>query len=405
VYDDSEKTKLIKILYSDIKNKWIVLGTDSRVKGMEFIKEEDRFGKPLRIPMGEKGIGRLSVAYIGSQMLMLTKKKDEDCQLLFMDWRILNNYNLFLEHVEIPVMGIKRISDSKLIFEELINRFSNNLTRGNWNEYEELKEIIENELEQLEFPFQSIKEVLFTFLNPDKHGTVFIVFNPHEQLMELVDGDRIDIKDDPTTNYLRSSLSGISNEFKGEKFFKTSFWIHDLIGKYDLIAKENFFIHDDITNADHRLSGFFNEEGFFNGELQVFNKIIRHTFRPRRKPGVTPYGPFKIEFGFMEGDPKSSKLKREEWDIIKKKLDKFGGLYIYRDKFRVLPYGRTDYDFLKFEERRSLSATYYQFSHRRIFGYIEISRNANPSLKDKAGREGFIVNRAYREFQNDLREF
>jgi len=107
----------------------------------------------------------------------------------------------------------------------------------------------------------------------------------------------------------------------------------------------------------------------------------------------------------MEGEAKNSKLPREQWDVIKRKLENFGGLYTYRDKFRVLPYGRTDFDWLKFEERRSLSATYYQFSHRRIFGYIEISRKKNLGLKDKAGREGFIVNQTYREFQNDLIEF
>lgn len=37
-----------------------------------------------------------------------------------------------------------------------------------------------------------------------------------------------------------------------------------------------------------------------------------------------------------------------------------------------------------------------------MFGCIEISRKNNENLKDKAGREGFISNRAYREFQSDL---
>ena len=84
------------------------------------------------------------------------------------------------------------------------------------------------------------------------------------------------------------------------------------------------------------------------------------------------------------------------------KTEKFGGLYIYRDNFRVLPYGRIDYDFLKFEERRNRKAGYYFFSHRNIFGYIAIGREQNPNLIDKAGREGLIENKAYREFKKDL---
>ena len=36
------------------------------------------------------------------------------------------------------------------------------------------------------------------------------------------------------------------------------------------------------------------------------------------------------------------------------------------------------------------------------FGYIAITRNGNPSLKDKAGREGMIENKAYKELKEDL---
>lgn len=389
----------------DIEDKWIVLGTDSRVRGVETLTDEERLGKAPRTPMGEKGIGRLSVAYLGQRMLMLTKKKNENCLALFMDWRVLDNFNLFLDDVNIPIKEIPSTDKVKEIFLGLVNEFRDNLKSGKWDEHKPLADAISEDLNKIEFPDFLIDEIVSGFLGIDKHGTVFIIFDPHEQLTELAKGARIDIKDIATTNYLQSSLSGINNAFRGERLFETSFWIHDSMGKYDIIAKQIFFTRDDIFIADHWLTGSFDEKGFFTGEFKVFDTIVNHTFRPIRPPGPTPYGPFKIEFGFMEGDAKNSKLPREQWDIIKKKLAKFGGLYTYRDKFRVLPYGRTEYDWLKFEERRSLSATYYQFSHRRIFGYIDISREKNPGLKDKAGREGFIVNQTYREFQNDLIEF
>ncbi len=389
----------------DIEEKWIVLGTDSRVRGMEPLKKEERLGKLPRTPMGEKGIGRLSVAYLGSQMLMLTKKKNEKCLVLFMNWEILENFNLYLDDVDIPIKEITSITTVKDIFNEIVNEFKQNLKQGNWEEHKTTYTKISEDLSEIEFPDFLVEEKMSKFLKAEEHGTIFVIFDPHEQLTELAQGDRIDVRDDPATNYLRSSLSGIHNAFKDDRLFETRFWIHDSGGIYDLIAKENFFTREDIYNADHWFNGTFDERGFFTGDIQVFNQIIQHTFHPRRPPGATPYGPFKIEFGFMEGDPKNSKLAREQWDAIMKKCGKFGGLYLYRDKFRVLPYGRTEYDFLKFEERRSLQASYYQFSHRRIFGYIEISRDNNPQMKDKAGREGFIVNRAYREFQEDLIAF
>ncbi len=36
----------------DILEKWIVLGTDSKARGMNFLTTEERFGLEQRIPMG-----------------------------------------------------------------------------------------------------------------------------------------------------------------------------------------------------------------------------------------------------------------------------------------------------------------------------------------------------------------
>lgn len=64
----------------DILEKWIVLGTDSKSRNELEEKGEETLWKEPRIRMGEKGIGRLSVAYLGSPMLMLTKKLDTHCR-------------------------------------------------------------------------------------------------------------------------------------------------------------------------------------------------------------------------------------------------------------------------------------------------------------------------------------
>lgn len=391
----------------DIEEKWIVLGTDSRVRGSAPLTEEERLGKPPRIPLGEKGIGRLSVAYLGSPMLMITKKKGEECNALFMDWRILENYNLYLDDVDIPIIEFSQSDLHSDLINKLIDAFTTNFDEGNWDEHESLKSTILNDLTSMQISESIFDEITSEFQDLNNHGTKFIIFNPHDQLIELSETDisDLDTKEKSAVRYLRSSLSGIHNAFVKEPPFTTSFLLHDQNGVYDLISKQLFFNQEDISRVDHWVRGKFDEEGFFTGEIQIFNKISKHSFRPRRPPGKTPYGPLTIEFGLLEGDAKNSKLEREEWDEMQKKLDWFGGLYIYRDNFRVLPYGRTESDFLEFEERRSRSASYYYISHRRICGYIGVSRQNNPQLKDKAGREGFIVNKAYREFRKDLIEF
>ena len=68
---------------------------------------------------------------------------------------------------------------------------------------------------------------------------------------------------------------------------------------------------------------------------------------------------------------------------------KIGGLYIYRDGVRIQPYGNTDYDWLEIELRRTKSASYYYFSYRQMFGFVEIDSTNNGRLHEKAGRGGF----------------
>ena len=68
-------------------------------------------------------------------------------------------------------------------------------------------------------------------------------------------------------------------------------------------------------------------------------------------------------------------------------MNRIGGLYIYKDGIRVLPYGNPDYDFVDIELNRTKGAGYYYFSYRRMFGYIDIDAEANRNLNEKAGRE------------------
>jgi signal transduction histidine kinase len=68
----------------------------------------------------------------------------------------------------------------------------------------------------------------------------------------------------------------------------------------------------------------------------------------------------------------------------------------------VLPYGDNRFDWLDIERRRTLGAGYYFFSYRRLFGAILISRRGNEWLQEKAGREGFQQNQAYRQLREIL---
>lgn len=387
---------------SDILNKWIVLGTDSKARGMELLSNENRFGLKQRVPMGEKGIGRLSVAYLGSPMLMITKKKNLDAQIILFDWRILENYNLFVDDVNIPLKSCKEITAIEPLMNDMkMELISNLYSTAAWIDQPELALSIENDTNSISIPRALKEDIIAKFSNNDYHGTTFIIFKPHEQLIELSnlnEGNETD-----ALLEMRRSLGAMFNIFANNPDFTTEFNIRNKNGSYNII--NDFFDKQDFFNADHYIRGKFDENGFFEGTVRVYRQTYNYSFRSIRVPGKTPYGPFDIELGILEAQQKNSILNPEAYSILDAKTTRFGGLYVYRDSFRVLPYGRIDYDFLQFESRRMKRAGDYYFTYNKMFGYLGITRENNRGLTDKAGREGFIENKAYKEFKRDLIAF
>lgn len=58
----------------------------------------------------------------------------------------------------------------------------------------------------------------------------------------------------------------------------------------------------------------------------------------------------RLKLAFWEGAKANTSMSEEKWHLYENKGEVFSGLYVYRDGFRVLPYGRTDFDFLEFEK-------------------------------------------------------
>lgn len=399
---------------SDILDKWLVLGTDSKSRAELDIESEDTLWKRPRIKAGEKGIGRLSVAYLGNPMLMLTKKIGYPLQALYFDWRLLENYNLFLDDINIPLNSVDNLNSLKSIFTDLKKEFLSNFdkefdldNRSIWEgKQTELKsEIIDDT--NLAILEASILENIFSFFNSeDSHGTLFLIFNPIDQILELAekDDERIDDKE-----FILSSLFGFTNDFKEQKKdVQVSLKIFDNDNQnYELLnSSGNFFDANDYDFADVIIVGDFDGNGNFIGTLQIFDEIIDYTFSSiRSKNKNNYYGPCHIKLGYSQGFQSESKLDEFSWKKINDKVINHGGLYLYRDNFRVLPYGRTDFDFLGFERRRAKHAGSSYFSHRRMFGFIEISKKNNPSLVDKSSREGLTSNSQYNAFRKDLEFF
>ena len=270
----------------------------------------------------------------------------------------------------------------------------------------ELKSEIISETDNVILEEPIIQKISSFFESEESHGTLFLVFNPIRQIDELSEKDDDDVDDD---NFITSSLTGFTNPFKDTSVIgiSTNFYVHKELETYDLLqSRGEFFTHSDFDLADVYIKGEFDGNGSFNGTLRIFDDFIEYSYEnPRKRDSRSFYGNVPIELGYSQGEEKSSILSELQFSRISNKVKEYGGLYVFRDDFRVLPYGRENADFLNFELRRSKRAGTYYFSYRRMYGYIDLTRGGNPNLKDKSSREGLINNAQYRAFTSDAINF
>ncbi|MBK3776921.1 hypothetical protein GAY31_22680 [Azospirillum brasilense] len=82
----------------------------------------------------------------------------------------------------------------------------------------------------------------------------------------------------------------------------------------------------------------------------------------------------------------------------------YGGIRIYRNGFRVLPYGEPHDDWLRLDDdsgRRSILVT---ARNMNFFGEVALDANVNSALEETSSREGLIENEAFRELQKFVRQ-
>jgi signal transduction histidine kinase len=80
-------------------------------------------------------------------------------------------------------------------------------------------------------------------------------------------------------------------------------------------------------------------------------------------------------------------------------LREWSGVSVYRDGFRVWPYGEPHDDWLRLDQRR-VNNPVMRLSNNQIVGFVEVTADANPELRDQTNREGLIHNGAFEDLQH-----
>ena len=325
--------------------------------------------------------------------------------MCFIHWELFEQAGLNLDEIEIPIRHFSGPSlPSSDDVEELIGSFRKSIGKISPRIDREALDRILVDLDDFQLDPKDMNEFLGGLSLEDRNtGTHFYVAPADEGIPLEIERER-----NEGTKEFTKFLLGFSNAVFREVSpppIETAFryWPTDS-GFEDIIGEGEFFTCDELSAADHLISGRVDEYGQFKGCVRIYEEEITDHVIPWRSGQGQPTrcGPFEVEFGHVMGAQRESHLPPDEWKRITSKLDQIGGMYVFRDRIRILPYGNSDVDWLNIEERRTKSASYYFFSHRRIFGAVKLTRSENGLLHEKAGREGFQQDKAYRQLKSIL---
>lgn len=151
-----------------------------------------------------------------------------------------------------------------------------------------------------------------------------------------------------------------------------------------------------------------------DGKARVISVDVDELFHAQDKDKIHAVGPFEAELYFVKnGKSDFSFVKDVPTRRRKDLLMRFSGVKLYRDDFKVRPYGDEGsmFDWLDLNGRANKSPASVSHLHGQwrvlpyqMIGVVKIGRVKNAALYDMANREGLTQNESYYYFVSMLQE-
>ncbi len=389
-----------------IVKQWMKIGTANKL--------DDYESELGRVKAGAKGIGRFALDRLGSKCKMFTfpKNKEKNNSLWEVNWEDFEKQNATIQEV------------------------TANLTTNITEQYVDIL--------QEEFSAVRHSKLQETLKNYDfRNGTLFKISGLrdewHEPAMKKLFGsleiltppnsEKTDTENNKFAVFLYSTFyENYNGKVNHEAFddydyklfaeyladekhtIRIHIWRNE-INKQLLLVNKDIFEYTDMKQFPFDRKTI--EKGDFEQYYTVFDllkgenteelerlvkQLCKIDFTFYYLKGNTGQEENRIKFYYRE----FKNSQRREW------LSKFGGIRIYRDNFRVRPYGEPNTsasDWLQLGEKASglsVVAKKYNFKVRpnQVAGIINISRIHNENLADKSGREGLQENEIFGLFKD-----
>lgn len=392
-----------------IREHWMTIGTDN--------KSNNVFTKTGRVKAGAKGIGRFALDKLGSKCEMTTifnpKYHHQDTDIngektnykgykWKVDWEDFEGEYKTIDSVGAELFGLLNSTIKREITQEIpsfdFSKISSEVDfefgtilkisdlRDNWEDY--YVQQVYSDLEVLVPPKETggFEIYLYSSLEPNKYGEVFssicddfdfkltAIADENQNVKIKIERREYDIELIPNEFFERDALKKFpyTKEIFKKGFWETSLTFSQLLKGFKDVDEDNIF-----SNI-----GVFEFSFYFL--KRTYDTPNANRFFYRR---------------FMSND-------RKDW------LNKFGGIKLFRDNFRVRPYGEVKdaaFDWLGLGSRKSTSPAGvakkeggYRVEPENVAGAVKISRLTNVNFEDKSSREGLQDNKTFQIFKQLL---
>ncbi|EAI1289833.1 histidine kinase, partial [Campylobacter jejuni] len=358
VYD--KKQKFLKFTIEDdgegmsletIKNTWMVPATSYKVN-------KQYSSKKKRVVQGKKGIGRYASAILGDFLRITTTDLNGMTSIIEIDWKQFDD-GKFLDEINIPYecnrtnlksgTKIEIYSSIEVYYDVSNQQYKDSI---NWNK------------NQNNLLFKELRKLLVPV---DKSNEIFEIRFSTNGLIEFEIEDKNEkIEPFPLLNSYEYRIKGkISSNGKGLLFYEN----------------KNFENSNEKIELDLR-DTCGNICGNIEVDLMVFDldpDVIQNLVNKQK-------------------DKEEKQLGKSEFKAL---IKQYSGVGIYRNLFRIRPYGDYDFDWLGLNARRVNNPT-MSISNNQIAGFVSIESENKSNLIEKSDREGLKENENYNNLKNIL---
>jgi signal transduction histidine kinase len=345
-----------------ISDNGVGMSEDQLINGFMRISSTDKLHNPNsirfnRTKAGRKGIGRFATQRLGETLTIITQTKDAEKAIrIIIDW---NRYSIDneLSSIKFPIEFVDKEKEEG-------TTLTINLLRDSWS-------------------ITAIKRV---------YRYVLDLFQP-----------------DYLSDRSKTNNSAIQNEASFKVNFNQVFngQIQNIVNEKLSIFDKSLAVFEGYIDKAHRGSVHVKSDGLnINDIVNIdFNKKYDDSDDIEKRYLKLADVHYKIHY-FIYSRPQyyQGRITNLELNGIQELSKTASGVRLYRNGFRVLPYGETTDDWTNIDRRWSSESGFVNvpLSNKNLYGFVEITDPEGRLFEETASREGLIENEAFIQLSDFL---